>query len=227
MLLTRLEEYGESLEYMSVLARVAAELPANSFWQRMGYTVLRQLSGGGTKPRTINLRGKQLRVRSLFSDATLPQRPSTIAFVERPLVSELIYVLDLNVVYDIIKNRAGQDIAQQVVTLALAGPYRLYVTSEASHELSRTSPDPSSDSVLRFVHNLPALPDVPAADVAVTVDQLASIIHRAHRTDLPPNEQSDLVHLAHSIHHHVRGFVTSDRKLRQANPERIALDSPT
>ena len=220
MLLTKLEEYGESLEYMSVLARVAAELTANSFWQRMGYPVLRQMSGGGIKPRTINLRGKQLKARSLFSDVTVSQRPPTIAFIERPLVSELIYVLDLNVIYDITKNRAGQDIAQQVVALALAGPYRLYVTSEASHELSRTSSDPASDSVLHFVHNLPALPNVPAADADPTMDHLASIIHHGvHVTDLPPNEQSDLVHLAHSIHHHVRGFVTSDKKLLQANAE--------
>ena len=219
MLLAKLEEYGESSDYMSVLARVAADLPANSFWNRMGYPVLRQLTGEGVKPRTINLRGKQLRIHSLFSDEIAAlQRHPTISFIERPLVSELIYVLDLNVIYDIVKNRERQDIAQQVIALALAGPYRLYVTSEALQELSRTSRDPAKDSTLRFVKDLPSLPHVATADASLTMEQLASIVHQGVQVaDLPPNEQSDLVHLAHSIHHHVRGFVTSDKKLLQAN----------
>ena len=219
MMLAKLEEYGETHGYMSVLARVAADLPANPLWNRCGYPVLRQLPGAGPKPRTINLRGRQLRVPTLFGDnLSTPQQQPRISYIDRPLVSELIYVVDLNVLFDILKNRIGQYVAQRVITLALAGPYRLYVTSEAQNELSRTSIDPAADSALRFVRDLPALPHVATTETLPMMEQLTSIVHRGlHFTDLPPNEQSDLVHLSHSIHHRVRGFVTSDKKLLQAN----------
>jgi GNAT superfamily N-acetyltransferase len=41
-MLSQLEAYAEERGYMSVLAKVAADLPANAFWDRMGYIVIRQ-----------------------------------------------------------------------------------------------------------------------------------------------------------------------------------------
>jgi GNAT superfamily N-acetyltransferase len=216
-LISALETFGERNGYMSILARVAAELPSNHFWDRSGYLVLRQIPGIGSRQRTINVRGKQLRIASLFEDGLLTPPSQAIRYSERPLVAELNYVLDLNVVFDLKKHREREYAARRVIKLALSGPYRLFIAREAVTELERTSIDPSSDSVLSFTRDLPCLPDVPPREISGVLAELTEVLHPGKKfVQLNPNDRSDVLHLGQSIHHRVRGFITSDGLMLRA-----------
>jgi predicted nucleic acid-binding protein/ribosomal protein S18 acetylase RimI-like enzyme len=215
--LSALEAYGEKNDYMSILARVAIDLPANGFWDRSGYPIIRQVEGEGR--RTLNVRGKQLRVVSLFPDGLLTSvSPPALQFAERPLFAGLNYVLDLNVIFDLKKHRPREKAARQLVKLALAGPYKLFVADEAVAELLRASLDPENDSVLSFVRDIPALPDVPVPEIERTLATLAEILCVGLAFDqLTANQRSDLLHLAQSIHHGIRGFITADGQLLRSS----------
>ena len=54
-LIKELKTYGEQTNHLTVTARVATELPANRFWQRIGFRVVRQVPGGKTSGRMLNV----------------------------------------------------------------------------------------------------------------------------------------------------------------------------
>ncbi len=73
-LVGRLIEVMEGYSFLSISARVAADLDANEFWNRMGFAIAGIKPGGPTRNRVINLRVKQLDRKefdSYFSNATM------------------------------------------------------------------------------------------------------------------------------------------------------------
>jgi len=65
-LITALTTWGEKTNYLTVSARVAADLPANWFWERAGFSLVRQESGGKFAGRMINIRVRALDTPSLL-----------------------------------------------------------------------------------------------------------------------------------------------------------------
>lgn len=65
-LIDTLKEFAREKNYHSIVARVASDLPANSFWGRNGFSIYRQVKGGETTKRIINVRGYSLGDNDLF-----------------------------------------------------------------------------------------------------------------------------------------------------------------
>ncbi len=216
ILIRALTSQLEADGYLSIAASVAADLDvANGFYAAHGFDAIRTRPGGDSKNRSIIVRVKQLDTPSLFKLASeraalnrLPIRIETS--VEIPL-----YVIDINVLLDLVRRRTRAEAAGALVEATLAHNIRLAVTSEFVAELERSSPDVRNDPLLEFSKRLPTLPPVnprTLADVAKRVEQV--VFTRGTRTaPLRPNAKSDARHIAHAALAGCTGYITSDEAL--------------
>ena len=212
-LLNELVRYGEQQSVLSVTARVAADLAANQFWVRHGFALHRTEPGGRTTNREINVYLRELDVPSLFGrasplDESPPPAAEAITFRDRPRLPARRWVLDLNVVFDALRQRdRGQ-------SLWLLGAAPIVVTAELIRELERTSTEPDDD-FLRAARSLPRLPEPPADQV----DRLTSALRDSMGLTSDATSKrgitdtSDLRHLAACIYHRAYGFVTRDGRI--------------
>ena len=218
-LIEELVKFGEENNFLTASAKVAAELPANSFWERNGFRIVDQGRGGTSKGRLINVRLRELDSPALFKIAASQNLKITgihsIRFSDAPTLSNRTYVLDLNVFFDLIRRRINRESAQRVIAAALANEIRVLVTPEFSRELERHTSTGGVDPVLDFSRTLPTLPPVDKPQLEPLVRQLEGIVFpNLQKTGKRvPNDASDLLHLAYCIHHKARGFVTSEKAI--------------
>lgn len=221
---------AESMQFMSIVAQVADDLIANQFWQRLLFEVVRTKAGGRTTGRRINVRVRELDSPRLFSLAAAP----TLSPVDLKLISRLfdvspIYVLDLNILYDLVKKRANVEDVGRVVRASFNNLVRLAITEEFIRELQRTSIPAPTDPILELALRLPRLQTPPAERLSQIVEQLGLVLFPDEVSvgTLRPQDQSDLVHLATAIHHGASGFITSEKAILRAREilqSRYSLD---
>lgn len=211
--------------YMSVIARVATDLTdANKFWGKVGFVTVKVKEGGASTGRQINIRARDLKVPSLldYMEAPTAPKPSTLGLGVDIHAGAPMYSFDLNVIFDVVKQRPGAEIAGKVFALAFENQIKLTVTSEFLAELERTSKSLPSDPILLMCQTLPQL-SAPStdSDFDETVTELAQIVFPNQFRDNKLSQQdiSDLRHIATSIHHGVAGFITSEKALLRANQE--------
>ena len=123
---------AESQYCITISARVAADLPANEFWERMGFKTIRTVAGGITRGRQINLRRRELDSPTLFS---IPEMKRVIALPRHGRSERPIFALDVNVFLDVIKDRPRAEYAKRLLTASLSGMLRLFVAREFVDEL--------------------------------------------------------------------------------------------
>jgi GNAT superfamily N-acetyltransferase len=216
-LISELKTYALTRRFQTISARVAADLEANRFWEREGFRVLRQLPGGETTGRLINVRVYELAGCSLWETVTAGEQAPPVLSPRQPILAPAAYALDLNVLFDVTKDREHAALMRDVLASALNNEYRLSVTSEFTAELERSSV--GDDPILQLARSLPTLPLVPSGTLAALVAELRPIIFpETHRsTKRAKNDHSDLKHLAICIHHRVSGFITREQAiLRQS-----------
>ena len=194
-------------------AKVAAELGANQFWARSGFTLVRQEHP--ETGRTINWYFQDIGASALFTTTPASGAVATLSFTPaRPRLENAVFVLDLNVVFDIVQDRIESDAAGRIFAGSFANCYQLAVTREFVEELERHK-KAGDDPILSFATQLPTLPALPGP-------LLGSICHELVALGLPDpngaagtrqNIRSDLRHLASCIHHKATGFVTRDLDL--------------
>lgn len=222
-LLHELEAYGVEHNCLSIKARVAADLPANRFWDKHGYRIARQEDGGKTTNRRINIRAKDLDVPSLLDLASLPTETLQSDLVVSAVSALEIntYAIDVNVVLDLTKERKNEDTIRRLLGFSLYGKGQVCVTAEFVTELQKHSSNFPKDPVLAFAKALPTLPRVSSEVLAPIVEQLAPIVFpdRHRNRQLKDSDLSDLSHLAQCIHHEVTGFITSDGAVLRAQEE--------
>jgi predicted nucleic acid-binding protein/ribosomal protein S18 acetylase RimI-like enzyme len=210
--------------FVSVTAKVASDLKiANIFWERAGFVVARTKRGGNTRNRTINLRVLELSVPGLLS-LMQPLPGPTAAHLHLPPNYSLRaspYVIDLNVMFDVVKRRARQSEARALVNAAFAGIVRLAVTEEFITELQRSSVDPTNDPILELATCLQILKSPDTAQVEDISSRLAPVVfpERARKNALSVQDISDLHHIAIAIFHRAGGFVTSEKAVLRARNE--------
>ena len=237
ILLEKLRDYGERLNYLTITARVARELEANRFWEACGFFVTDRIPGEGTR-RPLNKYTLELDVPSLFRGESLRTIDSTqIRFPAEagvdvdahralrtidstqirfpgPILSTPSYVIDLNVFFDVLRNRDKEE-SSLVLSLGLNGDVCLFVTSEFVKELERHTADHQRDPVLDLARNLSTLPDVDPDTAKPLIEDLRTLlwsgIPKTGRRAV--NDASDLSHLASCIHHKVDGFITRDEAI--------------
>ncbi|WP_083280376.1 GNAT family N-acetyltransferase [Pseudomonas citronellolis] len=233
-LIDALKEFAREKNYHSIVARVASDLPANDFWERNGFLVYRQVKGGETTKRIINIRGYSLDDNDLFgglNKGAAGIQPSG------PLLDRPIYALDLNLLLDVFKARVGYKKVVRIMQIGFQGGFSICITPEFKKELERQSVNFSDDPVLRLAEVFPELKtdfDVSAVIRSLRQDVFPS---RATSRKSAQNDESDLMHLAYCISAGIGGFITREKALLRAcneikekygvailSPDEIVLD---
>ena len=218
ILINDLLNYARKIGILSVTARVAADLPANNFWDKLGFRSFAQEQGGLTTGRQINIRVKHINSGLLdlmgcqqFQD--IQKKPLAL----RPVMGDNRFVIDMNVFFDIIKNRDQSNYARSLICSGLSHEFKLFVTPEFEYELERNRKD-GPDPVLEFALNLPCLPRIKEENINIYLDRLYNIIFPGKLVNLEKskNRKSDLIHLIYCIHHRVSGFITRDKAILSA-----------
>ncbi|WP_122927905.1 GNAT family N-acetyltransferase [Sphingobium sp. LF-16] len=213
----------ERAGFLTLKANVADDLPhAQAFYERQGFEAVSSKAGGSARGRTIVVRVRNLATPNLFStvpamiDLGLPKRFGTEAS---------FYTFDLNVLFDLVRNRQRHESACALFGAALDHRIRLGIAAEFINELRRTSVNQGSDPVLQMALQMPRLP--PPVD-AQNLERLATEIHEIvfSKRNNPGagsiQARSDSRHLAHSALSRVSGFITSDGALLEARDDLLS-----
>ncbi|OWQ92518.1 hypothetical protein CDQ92_19825, partial [Sphingopyxis bauzanensis] len=210
----------EESSYLSVRADVASDLKdANGFYSDLGFEVIRTRPGGKTRGRTINVRVLELSTPSLLDFAIANPSALGSLSIAAPLAGRApLYVLDLNVIFDVTKQRVRGPAASRVMAAAFENDVRLAITAELVKELERHSKPESSDPVLELAKALPRLPLPPRSSGDAYMAELALIVFPDRTRDgkLTVQDRSDLMHLVAAIHECAAGFVTSEKAILRA-----------
>jgi len=173
-LVARLEAEG----YLSLSAKVADDLPiAASFYKRNGFQATKSVVGGSSRSRQITIFARSLNTDDLFSITRRSEQPDllvSLALRSTRSGDAPFYVFDLNVLFDLIRNRKRTASARRLFGAALAHKVRLVVTPEFLTELRRTSFDAADDVVLKMALQLPQLTQADDGELAT----LAATVHR-------------------------------------------------
>jgi GNAT superfamily N-acetyltransferase len=220
----------ESRGYIAITAAVASDLPAaQAFYESRGFIARRVRDGGQARQRTIVLRSRELDTAN-FSTLMAPpavsgQTAVNLGLRPRSAFEAPLYVIDLNVLFDLTKQRARSATANRLFGAGLAHLVRLAVAPEFIVELERTSKDASNDTTLKLARQLPKLPAFPKEDV----DPLAAAIHKTVFVDTNHTQAgtrqalSDARHLAEAALIRASGYITSDNALLNARDDLLTL----
>ncbi len=216
-LLQTLVDLTEKLSFLHITAGVASDLPANGFYQKMGFVISRTRPGGESRNRTINVRVKHLDTLDLFK--MVADDSQGLGLVDRLAKRQAVYVIDLNVFWDVVKRRPRSEYGNEVVGAAFHRLINLVITREFVRELQRSSINPSNDPALEFALQLPILSDPEPSVVRTIIDKIAPLVFPAKYAagTMSDRDGSDLVHLAIAIHHSANAFVTSEKAILQAS----------
>jgi predicted nucleic acid-binding protein/GNAT superfamily N-acetyltransferase len=207
----------EQKGYMSVSARVANDLKANDFWQQLQFLTVIQKPGGASRKRLINVRRRELNTPSLFR-APLKERVSHLPLQGRPSSRPAVYVVDLNVFFDVVKRRPRRDTAGPVFAAGFKNLVRIVVAEEFINELRRSSKPNSVDEVLEMAGQLQTISAPGSESTAELIPKLASMVFPYKQHKLGVSDRSDLIHLATAIYHTASGFITNDKAILKAAP---------
>lgn len=212
-LIDALKEFATDKSYHSIVARVASDLPANNFWEKVGFSIYRQVKGGDTTKRTINIRGYALDDNDLFGRVGKEQAgvQPTGPVLERP-----IYALDLNLLLDVFKARTGYKKVVKIMQIGFQGGFSICITPEFKKELERQSANFSDDPILRLAEAFPELKT--DFDIAGIAESLKCTVFpsRALTRKSAQNDESDLMHLGYCVSAGIGGFITREKALLRA-----------
>lgn len=221
-LIQQLIDYAQKRTFLSLSAKVASDLrEANAFYEKMGFQTVRTLRGGKTRNRLLYHRIRDLDTPSLF-DLMAPREHKRLPSlgISGNYSSKMpIYAIDLNVLFDVSKQRVRSKDAGMVIGAALSGDIRLVIAEEFIKELQRSSPNFPNDPILKFALEMKMLPMHDPRKTSSTEQELAGVIfpERVRQGILTPQDRSDLRHLATAIHHKVTGFITSENAILRAH----------
>ncbi len=226
----------ESQGYLTITAAVAADLPeAQAFYEHNGFTARLSQQGGLTRKRTIILRARDLETESLFSVLEPPTAASTntvdLGLRKRSAGQAPLYAIDLNVLFDIVKDRSRSraPVAQRLIAAALAHQIRLTVAPEFVSELERETKGEDVDPILKLARQLPRLPAIDRAETERLTALVHDIVFVATKSPKAGTVQafSDARHLAQAALARASGYVTSDGQLLAAREkllQQIGID---
>lgn len=217
----------ERAGFSTIKAKVADNLPhAQAFYERHGFEAALTKPGGSARGRTIIIRVRNLETPHLFSASPMAFGLGLPSFGTEPA----FYTFDLNVLFDLVRNRNRHQAACALFAAALDHRIRLGIAAEFIEELRHTSHNQNNDPVLQMALQLPRLPPPVNPDDLL---RLSETIHRLVFIDRgvagagSKQARSDARHLAHSALSRVAGFITSDGAIlaaRDALLESVGID---
>ncbi|MDT3683838.1 MAG: GNAT family N-acetyltransferase [Pseudorhodoplanes sp.] len=220
-LLRALKAQGEAEGYFSIVANVASDLQAaNQFYEKNGFSTLRLKAGGATRNRTINVRTLQLETASLLSLMAATPQPKlvTLHSVNKRSQDASLYAIDLNVFFDVIRDRPRSHDAGVLFGAALRQHIRIAASDEFIRELERKSYDRTNDPTLSLAKQIPNLPPQDKTIIESLIPDVSAAVfpERTRQRTLGPNDKSDVLHLCHAIAAGAAGYITSDSRVLSA-----------
>lgn len=207
----------------SIRARVAEDLvESNAFWEKQGFIVRQRVRGGATTGREILVRVHNLDSPQLFP-SDIESFSGNDSFGLPSLVSGALpmYLIDLNVVFDLAQKRVRHETVQSIFQSFYAGEYKLAISDEMRRELERTAHPDQPDKMVSLIDSLPAIPLVKNPASSALEQQLAHLVFPEKKASgkLSANDRSDIGHLTTAIDARVAGFITSDGRILEAAEE--------
>lgn len=218
LLIDELILFAEKNFYHTITARVASDLKANHFWEASGFKIQRQVQGGRTTGRTINIRAYRLPINDLLPAPDILHDPSQMKWNATVLPNQT-YAIDLNPIFDVTKNREHRESIQKVFQISLSGEISLCITPEFEREIRRHSQKYTDDIVAQFALSIPVLAQVSESSINALTEKLRVDVFPDRKIDgsSSDNDASDLSHLAYCIESGIDGFITREKALLKAN----------
>jgi ribosomal protein S18 acetylase RimI-like enzyme/predicted nucleic acid-binding protein len=218
-LLDRLKTQLTEHDYISVYARVAEDLgDANAFWQRQGFYVQRVAPGGKARKRTILVRTHELDSPQLFAPSGL-SNADPLGLHTTPISEIPIFLLDLNVLFDLNPRRARREEAIDLFRAERQRSCQLAISTEFAAELERTAKPGLATDPMQAYAQIFATFATPEEDVwaALAAELTPLVFSDKHaNSSLNANDISDLRHLATAIHRGLSGLITNDNAILNA-----------
>ncbi len=204
-------------DYLSIRASVAEDLAAaNDFWERQGFYIQSRKLGGQTTGRTIIVRIHELSTPQLFERSGMDATGSdSLGLAQVASADPPLYLLDLNIIFDLIKRREQHGVAARLFRAAHSGECRLAISDEMQRELQREALNPQTDPMLCLIDSLPCV-QLPASDYAKEILRyVASTVfpEKAYPGQLSKNDLSDVSHVSTAILCQLAGFITRDQRI--------------
>lgn len=204
--------------YLSIKADIASDLSsAQAFYERHGFEFLREKPGGAARNRKIRVYSKTLESDTLFG-AALSERRFGIEVIASNANSTPIFAFDLNVYFDLVRDRKHSSYAKKLFGEALGHTLRLAVADEFVSELRKTSKGLANDPLLQLALQLPRLPKPDEAALEPLAEKIHEIIFvsTGHREAGSGRARSDARHVAHAALAKATAFVTQDGAILNA-----------
>lgn len=205
----------EAEHFICVCAKPAEDLEhAQAFYQKNGFEIVKTEAGGQARNRRIVVRERLLRAPSLFD--TVEQQTETRAPMTTDEVRNRLWVIDINVLFDLLKTgRDRYPMAYTVIGAALAGRINVAVTSEFKVELKRNSEKFGDDPILALAS---ALPKIVIGEKDALKEKSAEVhdlifAHTQSKQAGTPQALSDSRHIAECALGNAAAFITSDGPL--------------
>lgn len=213
----------EKKSFLFIRADIASDLPvALSFYAKHSFENVLERPGGKSRGRTIQIHSRTLNTDSLFSLGTGGSETSVSASTRRRRSDGLpVFAFDLNVYFDLVRQREQTQNARQLFGEALGHTIRLAVADEFVAELQRTSTSSRADPVLQMALQLPRLPKPDNRELEIAADRIFAIVFLASgaKGAERPQARSDARHLAHAALVGASAFVTRDVSILNARNE--------
>ena len=229
ILVADLEQHG----FMTIRADVASDLDkALAFYAKNGFTRIRTQAGGASRRRQIIVHVRHLDTETLFTMSTNTAQDMDFRIRRRSAGGSPFFALDLNVYFDLARNRSHSESAQRLFGAALKHDIRVTVANEFVQELRRTSRDETKDVILQLALRLPRLPQADRSEQRALRDQIHDLVFVKSEAASARSSQSlsDASHLAHATLARASAFVTRDGIIlaaRTALLERFGIDVVT
>lgn len=218
-LLDELKLQLSTLNYISIRARVAEDLHASQkFWESQGFYAYDTTPGGKTRGRTLVLRSYELSTQQLFASSGQSRRDPLGLAVE-PSTADKLYLLDLNVIFDLGPRRVRHQDVIDLFAQERIGMYHLALSTEYDAELKRSAMSGKTDPMQGWGQIFPKFAVPPDEFMVNFIQNIAPIVFpkRFVADALTASDLSDLRHLATAVHHKLAGLVTSDSAIRKAS----------
>lgn len=217
ILLDRFKSELTDAGFTSIYAGVAEDLvSSNAFWERHQFYVQRVRKGGETRKRIILHRCHELDSPQLFPRSGL-NKNNPLGLKSFPSGSDLLFLLDLNVVFDLTgPRRTRHEKAVSLFQAERSNLCRLAISDELRAELKETAALGKIDPMEGFIDILPEVPLRKYDDVEPLLAELRSLVF-PKKQELSRNDKSDLRHIATAIQHDLAGLVTNDETVLSAS----------
>lgn len=207
LLVDRLIQKAREANVAYIIAKVREDLPANKFWQKMGfaYTHFKLSKSKGDK----QLYSYRLCLRNLFGEESPRFNPYLTA------------VLDTNQVISLLEKRNGRDLIEKLFKAFFENKIRLMIAEEFHTEAQRT--ERSESPLMTFVRTLEVVSITKDEKFGKDVEKLMGILfpgstpgHRKYNQNI-----SDCRHIIASAREKITYFITQDGTLLSKGMEAL------